>query len=310
MNRTGPKLKGRRWPPENTSPPEAILDLYKYFCQRYRTLVRSNGSIGVVLPRTAFVNKGSEGFREWVYTQTTARRIDFLRNTGRWMFSAEPRYGIALISAKNYPPDDTHKVELAATAYSNESWAQQSGSPGILLDRSLFGFGWMTPQLRSQDEADLLAKLRVGSPFPLGSAGTQESAHTQASEGRWQCFPVAELHETNHKHLWSDASGGWPLWKGESFDQYNPHGAGARQCPTNDPVWKKLRKSRPGSTSMLAESTQLKHRVQAVSAELGRARVAFRGIGRLDDNRTVIACLIPPPGVVDQFIAVRGFHRR
>ena len=31
-------------------------DLYKYFCQRYRTLVRADGSIGVVLPRGAFVN--------------------------------------------------------------------------------------------------------------------------------------------------------------------------------------------------------------------------------------------------------------
>ena len=53
-------------------------DLYKYFCQRYRTLVRSDGLIGVVLPRAAFVNKGSEGFREWLFKSISARRIDFL----------------------------------------------------------------------------------------------------------------------------------------------------------------------------------------------------------------------------------------
>ena len=49
-------------------------DLYKYFCQRYRFLVREGGGIGVVLPRSAFVNQGSEGFRDWLYTTTSAER--------------------------------------------------------------------------------------------------------------------------------------------------------------------------------------------------------------------------------------------
>ena len=257
-------------------------DLYKYFCQRYRTLVRADGSIGVVLPRTAFVNQGSEGFREWLFKSISARRIDFLINKGRWMFSAEPRYGIALISAESCPPNDDHEVTLAATADSIESWADQSSSPGILLAPNLFGAGWMTPRLRSQDEADLLAKLRVGSAFPLGSSE------------RWRCFPVRELDETNDKHLWLNASDGWPLWKGESFDQYDPHGAEVRVCPPSDEVWKKVRKKRPGSKSILSESTLEKHRKQAVLGELERPRVAFRGISRSDDSRTVRACLAPP----------------
>ncbi len=257
-------------------------DLYKYFCQRYRALVRADGSIGVVLPRGAFVNQGSEGFREWLFTQTTARRIDFLINKGCWMFSAEPRYGISLLTAKRQPPGTDHRVALAATADSVESWASQSSSPGILLAPALFGMGWMTPRLRSQDEADLLAKLRSGSPFPHGS------------KWRWQCFPVAELHETNDKRLWRDASEGWPLWKGESFDQYDPHGAEARVCPPSDEVWKKIRKPRPGSSSLLANSTPVKERKQAVLAGLEGARVAFRDVSRSDDSRTVRACLVPP----------------
>ena len=255
-------------------------DLYKYFCQRYRTLVRADGSIGVVLPRAAFVNQGSEGFREWLYTQTTARRIDFLINKRLWMFDTHPQYGVALVASEQRAPGDDHKVALAATADSVESWADQSSSPGILLASTQFGSGWMTPRLRSQDEADLLSKLRVGSPFPFGAGG------------RWQCFPVRELDETNDKHLWRDASDGWPLWKGESFDQYDPHGAGARQCPPNDAVWKKVSKPRPGSSSMLAESTQVKHRRQAVVGELDRARVAFRDVASSTNSRTSIACLI------------------
>ena len=262
-------------------------DLYKYFCQRYRTLVRTEGLIGVVLPWAAFVNQGSERFREWLFKSISARRIDFLINRRLWIFDTHPQYGVALVVGEQRAPGDTHKVALAATADSVESWADQSSSPGILLAPTLFGAGWMTPRLRSQDEADLLAKLRIGSAFPLGSAFAQGSA------GRWRCFPVAELHETNDRHLWSDASEGWPLWKGESFDQYAPHGAGARQCPPSDAV-QKVSKPRPGESSMLAKSTLRKHRRQAVMAELDRARVAFRDVSRSDDSRTVRACLIPP----------------
>ena len=256
-------------------------DLYKYFCQRYRTLVRAHGSIGVVLPRGAFVNQGSQGFREWLYTKTTAKRIDFLINTGRWMFSAEPRYGISLVTAERKLPGSDHQVILAATADSEQAWQTQSQSDGILLSRGLFGAGWTTPRLRSQDEADLLAKLRVGSPFPHGSGR------------RWRCFPVRELDETNDKRLWQDAAEGWPLWKGESFDQYDPHGAEARVCPPSEKVWKKVRKPRPGLKSMLAETTSVGDRKQAVLAELNRDRVVFRGISRSDDSRTMRGCLAP-----------------
>lgn len=263
-------------------PTKGDPDLYKYFCQRYRALVRPDGSIGVVLPRGAFVNQGSEGFREWLYTTISARRIDFLINRRLWMFDTHPQYGVALTVAERRAPDDAHRVALAATADSAESWADQSSSPGVLLAPALFGAGWMTPRLRSQDEADLLAKLRAGSPFPHGAGG------------RWRCFPVRELDETNDRHLWRNASEGWPLWKGESFDQYEPHGAEARVCPPSDEVQKKARKPRPGSSSILAESTEVKDRKQAVLAELDRARVAFRDVSRSDDSRTVRACLVPP----------------
>ena len=257
-------------------------DLYKYFCQRYRFLVREGGGIGVVLPRSAFVNQGSEGFRDWLYATTSAERIDFLLNRGRWMFDSEPRYGVALVVSRREAPTTGHRVAIAGPATSVAGWRAQADSPGVLVAPSSFAGGWMTPKLRSQSEADVLAKLRVGSPFALGSSG------------RWRCFPVAELHETNDKRFWYGAIDGWPLWKGESFDQFDPHGGEARLCPVNDEVRKKLHKSRPGSKSKVASHTHWKERNRAVLAELKRSRVAFRDVSRSDDSRTVRACLVPP----------------
>jgi hypothetical protein len=257
-------------------------DLYKFFCQRYAHLLRAEGGLGVVLPRTAFVNDGSEGFRRWLFETMSTNRVDFLLNKGRWAFDSEPRYTVALVDAERAAPGEDHLVEIAGTATSVKEWREQSVNEGVRLEAHAFGPGWITPLLRSQAEADLLGKIRIGSPFPMGS------------EGRWRCFPVRELDESNDKHLWRDATEGRPLWKGESFDQYDPHGAEARVCPTSESVWNKVRKPRPGSGSMLADQVPLTDRRRAVLAELERARVAFRDVSRSTDSRTVRACLVPP----------------
>ena len=256
-------------------------DLYKYFCQRYRSLVREDGFVGVVLPRTAFISKGSEVFREWLYVGSTTHRVDFLLNNRRWIFDTHPQYSIALVVAERAPPGSNHLVEVAGTATSEHDWTRQAASDGVRLAASAFGPGWVTPLLRSQDEADLLAKMRLGKRFPYGAGG------------RWSCFPVAELHETADKRFWRGKTHGEPLWKGESFDQYDPNGSGERWCPTTEDLLKKVRKPRPGLKSLLASEVPIASRRKAVLTELDRARVTFRDVARSTDSRTIRACLVP-----------------
>jgi len=258
-------------------------DLYKSFCQRYRELLRDGGVLGVVLPRGAFAAGGSAGFRRWLFEENRCRRLDFLLNRRCWIFDTHPQYTIALLAAERSHPSQGRAVRVAGTATTPAEWERQAASPGLVLPREAFGPGWTVPLLRGQAEADLLARLRRGTPFPYGPGG------------RWRCFPVAELHETGDRHLWEGTTGaGRPLWKGEGFEQYDPHGAGARHCPTSDAVWRKVRKPRPGSGSVLAGELGVAARRQAVLGELGRARVAFRDVSRATDSRTVRACLVPP----------------
>ena len=112
--------------------------------------------------------------------------------------------------------------------------------------------------------------------------------------GRWRCFPVAEFHETKEAYLWEGATTGLPLWKGESFDQFDPHGAEARFCPATDEALAKARKPRPGASSMLADEVPLAVRRAAVERTFPSARVTFRLVSRATDSRTVRACLVPP----------------
>ena len=109
---------------------------------------------------------------------------------------------------------------------------------------------------------------------------------------------MRELDETNDKRMWTDKRdvevATAPLWKGESFDQYDPHGAGERTCQVTPQLLKKVRKPRPGSGSLIAKDISLQVRKQTVLTELDRARVAFRDVARSTDSRTIRACLVPP----------------
>ncbi|HUR18962.1 MAG TPA: hypothetical protein VMZ51_08520 [Acidimicrobiales bacterium] len=255
-------------------------DLYKYFCARYQALLRDGGRLGVVLPRSAFSASGSSGFRTWLFEETSCHRLDFLLNSGRWAFDSEPRYTVALVAAERATPAGDHRTAVAGTASSLTAWETQAASPGLALAQGAFGPGRTVPLLRSQAEAELLAKLRRGTPFPRGPGG------------RWRSFAVAELHETNDRPLWQGAEEGQPLWKGESFDQYDPNGAGARACPITEAVLKKIRKPRPGS--FFAKELPARRRAETVLNELSGARVAFRDVSRATDSRTVRASLVPP----------------
>ena len=107
--------------------------------------------------------------------------------------------------------------------------------------------------------------------------------------------------ETNDKRFWHGGAHGSeteartaPLWKGESFDQYDPSGVGERTCRVTPELLKKVRKPRPGLKSLVAFKVPLTARKKAVRTELERARVAFRDVTNRTNSRTILACLILP----------------
>ena len=219
-------------------PMGADPDLYKYFCQRYRTLVRNNGNIGVVLPRGCFVNKGSRVFREWLFKLTTIKRIDILLNNRGWIFDIHQQKSIVLLMCQKTNPKADHKVRVAGPARSLNEWGQQSSDKGIEIASEGFGAGWITPVVRSQAESDVLSKVRVGNRFPyleinklvsipdtryqIPDTRYQIPATQQPSNpatvlllssstkprtvtfGPWVCFPIRELDENLDKHLWRE----------------------------------------------------------------------------------------------------------
>lgn len=255
-------------------------DLYRYFCQRYRVLLRDGGRLGVVLPRSAFLNKGSTGFREWLFEEAAPERVDFLLNNRRWAFDTHPQYTVALLSATRRSSYTDTEFEVAGVAKSATEFKSQSERLGLRISRKALGPGREIPLLPNQSAADLLDKLRGGKSFPHGG-------------GCWLAFPIAEFHETHDAPLWKGAKSGWPLWKGESFDQFEPAGVEERLCPPSKTAMKKAHKPRPGTGSLLATVVPVSARKEAVERTVGSARIAYRLVTNRTNSRTIVACLIP-----------------
>ena len=139
--------------------------------------------------------------------------------------------------------------------------------------------------------ANVLAKLRRGVQFDA----LQNPENPKNSKGRAvesHAIPYRELDETQQRALFSHSKG-TPVWKGRSFDQYEPHGnepAGyakwnevlsfVQQKRKRSPIFKRM-----FSSDFLGDPD---------THPMNECRIAFRDVTNRTNSRTVIACLVPP----------------
>ena len=140
-------------------------DLYQLFCERYTHLVRQNGRLGVVLPRSAFLVKGARSFRRWLFTQTTVSGIDILRNTKQWAFNITPQYRIALIAGQRRLSDRRSRMRLSGPSQSIREFRSALRGNSVEVLVSSLGTAWVVPLLPTQMHSSVLAKLRLGVQF-------------------------------------------------------------------------------------------------------------------------------------------------
>jgi hypothetical protein len=264
-------------------------DLYKLFCERYGALTRTGGRLGVVLPRSAFLVDGSRGFRRWLFTSAKVKRLDIILNNKSWAFPIHPQYTIALLTAKRQAPlVDSVTVLTGPSASQGEFEANTAGDGVPIRLEQLAGWtemeggpGFEVPLLPTPEAPTLFDKMRAGPRFDQGY------------EGSWSAFPVAELHETNDKSLFKHRDG-VPVWKGRSFDQYDPHGADPAGHAKRAETLKRLQSKRMSTRSAFKGRFPAEVLKDEATHPFHDARVAFRDVTNRTNSRTVLACLIPP----------------
>ncbi len=269
-------------------------DLYKLFCDRYVSLANPCGYISVVLPRATFINQGSQRFREWLFSTCDVRRIDFILNRKRWAFDIHPQFAIALLSGRRTKPDSIVRINVSGPALDEDRFNELSTSSGISMPIPTEEESYLVASVETQLHADLLLKLRRGPAF-INLHLHQDNDSHEPPVAPARPIPYTELHESAQRRMWnlSDGDGDTYVWKGRSFNQYDPHGEDPAGTGVWDDLYEFICKDNLGSTAF-------KHLRGFVLEELSKriavnnVRIAFRDVTNSTNSRTVIACLIPP----------------
>ncbi|NQY81574.1 MAG: hypothetical protein HRT36_00665 [Alphaproteobacteria bacterium] len=269
-------------------------DLYKAFSWRFWHLIApENGKIGVVLPRSVMAAKGSEVFRKELFNSTNALNVTTLQNTGRWIFDIHPQFTIILLSISK---SSTKKQEITIQGpfTSKKQFLENQQE-----DAMIFPIGeilsWndtaSLPLFPHPNSAEVFSQLRQAPRLDLNDGIS------------WRARPDRELDATVQKSLMDLVSeqcpkGFWPVYKGASFDIWNPDTGKVYAWADPKVVlpWlqnKRLRANKGAHKGVHKEFSADYVQDQNTLASL-EARIAFRDVTNRTNSRTIVASLIPP----------------
>ena len=269
-------------------------DLYKAFCWRFWRLTSADGGrIGVVLPRSALAAKGSTKFRIVMFEEAARVDVDMLLNRAGWVFEeAEHRYTIGLVCITHGIPaeESIHLRGPYATRAKFEAGLVKEPAAFYNTEVRNWNDSVSLPLLPHEESVDVFAQLRKAPRLDLNTAE------------RWRARPDRELDATNQKSLMDVESeecpdGFWPVYKGESFDLWTPdteiYYAWADPAPVTQWIQSKRRRGGRNRRSPHSEFFP-DHLRDPKTLPCFSPRVAFRDVTNRTNQRTVIACLLPP----------------
>ena len=269
-------------------------DLYKAFCWRFWNLISADrGWIGVVLPRSALSAKGSTRFRIEILNGGDPVDVTMLVNNRQWVFpEVHPQYTIALSAICRLKPSGK-SVRLSGPFNSLERYLQGTANPPSTFTAKEV-LSWTDsaslPLLPTEDSLEVFAQLR-------------KAPRIDFNDGRsWRVRPHRELDATNDKGLMDVDSevcpaGFWPVFKGESFDIWQPD-TGRYYAWANPEVMlphlqrKRERGGRNRRSAFSEFGGSWLRSPKSLPCQF--ARIAFRDVSRATDSRTVRAALLPP----------------
>jgi hypothetical protein len=271
-------------------------DLFKAFAWRFWQLAAEpGGAIGVVLPRSAVSGLGTADLRRAMFAGSARVEVSTVTNRAGWVFAeADPRYTIAMLAVvRGVPRADS--IALRGPFADRRAWdAARAVPPHRFAAADILGWtsSASVPLLPSEASVGVFAQLRQAPRLDL------------VQQGAWRARPDTELHSTADKGLMqfkpADTAALWPVFKGESFDIWQPDREAATYYAWAEPEVvlphlhaKRLRSGRSSRGSAHGEFP-LATLQDAATLACHAPRIAFRDVTRATDSRTVRAALLPP----------------
>jgi hypothetical protein len=271
---------------------EGNADLYKAFCWRFWDLIRDDGAVGVVLPRTALSGKGTSSWRVAILEGGAFSDATFMLNTAGWVFDdAEARYTIALVALRK-GTDHAGEVTMRGPFWSLVRFRQGIARPPVQFRVEEF-LTWSEaasfPLLPSAEAAGVFQKLRVHPS--LGRQGRL-----------WRARPIqGDFNATTDRGYFildeEDApDDAWTVYTGASFNLWEPDTDTYYAWADPAVVTLELQHRRVRGQRSARSAFSEFPRDWATDPETlpcWYPRIAFRDVTNRTNNRTVIAALVP-----------------
>ena len=270
-------------------------DLYKAFSWRMWHIVRRCGYIGAVLPRKALEASGMKDWRRELFASATFTDITTLTNSNQWVFEdVHPQYTIGLITIRAERDAVIGRtMRLRGPFHSFASYEIGIGSDAGELGVDDF-FDWSDslalPQLPDSSSLRVFARIRMQPRLDHDDLG-------------WSVRGLREFNASDDKNKFkfTQTPGSWPVYKGESFERWNPETGIVYAWA--DPASivtalqeRRLNQVRTKRSAFFHMPTPWATDLQTLPAL--HPRIAWRDIARATDTQTVVAALIPPQTIM------------
>ena len=271
------------------------IDLMAAFAWRFLHGIRFGGTIGVVLPRTAFAGSACVQWRREIMRDGNITDLTMVVNNRQWVFPAiHPQYTVAALSYRRCGGGE-RTVALQGPYNSREAFLAGTGDPSAVAtfpaDEVL---GWTDtaafPLLPDAASLPVFTQMRSHPSFGNG-------------EGVWKFRPHRETDTTKEKkyfdfNLESPAEDHTlPVLTGASFNLWDPD-FGEPYAYANPQEIEDLLQSRRQRQIRLASSVfygmSKEWADDPATLPMKHPRIAFRDVARATDSRTLLCVLLPP----------------
>ena len=266
------------------------IDLYQAFAWRNWHLVRDNGAIGLVFPRSLFNGASGTEWREDVLSNSKCELITLL-NTSGWIFpNVHGQYSIALVSAFK-DRMAVKEITLGGPFASEEEFRTGRDSLGYLSFDLIktSSTGSSIPQLPTAKAVEVFKQLRRSPRFDNATA--------------WRFKPVREFDATNDRKTFDAGAGKnrWPVYGGSGFNLWDAETgevfAWADPKVVKSALFEK-RKNQAKISSSAFFGLPSSILMDKSTLPCLTPRIAFRLVTNATNTRTLICALIPPERVL------------
>jgi hypothetical protein len=292
------------------------LNLYKLFTERCYTLLRPGGHCGIVIPSGIYTDLGAKGLRDLLFEHTHIHGLFCFENRKTIFEGVDSRFKFVVLTFEK-----TAVRRLQQTGETNASASPddlltpaRAGSPGgrrfpvafmrhDVADLERFpadGALWLDVELIHKLSPDSHSIMEFGSTMDIDilQKMLRYPLLGDAIDSTWNLVLHREFHMTDDSGLFKPTPGPGrvPLWEGKQFHQFAPDFAEPQYWLDEKEARQALLKPR-----MKAIRKELDARgvtsdidIRKISLDCDSYRLAFRDVAASTNERTVIACVLPP----------------